>query len=169
MSDFRKWLVKHDACPEALDWLDEQPDQSPEAIWQTCPRGDWLLWWHEAAGTAPESLTAVSYAAANRALDRAADALDAVGVEHTLRSHRVVDEKTSADAARAARAAAKAVAGALETAGDAWATAWYAGVAADAAWGCPWAAAEAAADAAEHQQCADDCRATLGMPEVSHE
>ena len=30
------------ACNEALEWLRGQPD--PETAWNTCPRGDWMLW-----------------------------------------------------------------------------------------------------------------------------
>jgi hypothetical protein len=30
------------ACPEALAWVEAQPDQSPQALWDACPRGDWL-------------------------------------------------------------------------------------------------------------------------------
>lgn len=30
------------ACSESLEWVAAQPDQSPAALWATCPRGDWL-------------------------------------------------------------------------------------------------------------------------------
>ena len=44
-------LKELDACPEAIKWAEAQPDQSLEALWDTCPRGDWLLW---LAGHDPE-------------------------------------------------------------------------------------------------------------------
>lgn len=34
--------LPRDACPEAREWCRTQPDY-PTA-WETCPRGDWLLW-----------------------------------------------------------------------------------------------------------------------------
>ena len=35
-------LARLGACEEALDWCKSQP--SPEAAWDACPRGDWLIW-----------------------------------------------------------------------------------------------------------------------------
>ena len=40
----RTVLTNHNACREALIWLDAQPAQDLASIWATCPRGDWLLW-----------------------------------------------------------------------------------------------------------------------------
>jgi hypothetical protein len=31
-------------CGEAAEWAAAQPDQSLSALWDTCPRGDWMLW-----------------------------------------------------------------------------------------------------------------------------
>ncbi len=32
------------ACVESLRWIESLPDDTPEELWRTCPRGDWLLW-----------------------------------------------------------------------------------------------------------------------------
>ncbi len=32
------------ACKPALQWVEEQPDQSLARLWETCPRGEWLIW-----------------------------------------------------------------------------------------------------------------------------
>lgn len=46
------WLIpgakdmgKFDRCwgSEAYSWACNQPDQSPEVLWKTCPRADWLI------------------------------------------------------------------------------------------------------------------------------
>jgi len=36
------------ACEEAILWVESASDQGPDALWDACPRGDWLLWyaWH---------------------------------------------------------------------------------------------------------------------------
>ena len=39
--EMRFLLVKLDACKEAREWA---ADKSLAEIWQTCERGDWLLW-----------------------------------------------------------------------------------------------------------------------------
>ena len=38
-------LTAIDACDPALQWVRDQPDQEPAALWATCPRGDWLAWY----------------------------------------------------------------------------------------------------------------------------
>jgi len=140
--EFRAWLVTHDACEEALDWLDEQPGQSPEAIWETCPRGDWLLWWHDVAGTPAGVLTPVTYRAADRAIRTyASAALDRAGLSDPAR--RLLTLDAIADATTAAAAAEAAAKAAVR----------------DAAW-----IAAGAASVAELRRSADDCRALLPMP-----
>ena len=41
MSSAHETLERLKACPEAVGWVG---DRSPEAAWQECERGDWLLW-----------------------------------------------------------------------------------------------------------------------------
>lgn len=38
-------LLSLGACHQAIMWASEQPDQSPQRLWETCPRGDWLAWY----------------------------------------------------------------------------------------------------------------------------
>ena len=39
--EFVEKLRKYKACDEAVEWV---ADQSLEEIWETCVRGDWLMW-----------------------------------------------------------------------------------------------------------------------------
>ena len=39
--EFNRFLVKKDACREAVTWA---KDKSLEEAWEQCERGDWLLW-----------------------------------------------------------------------------------------------------------------------------
>ena len=41
MTTFKDLLLKLDACQEARDWA---ADKSWEEVYNTCHRGDWLLW-----------------------------------------------------------------------------------------------------------------------------
>ena len=36
------YLQRRGACAESTTWLRNQPD--PQTAWDTCQRGDWLLW-----------------------------------------------------------------------------------------------------------------------------
>jgi hypothetical protein len=37
----RELLIKLRACQDALDWVG---DKTLQEAWETCPRGDWMLW-----------------------------------------------------------------------------------------------------------------------------
>lgn len=41
---FLEFLRKKNACSLSLDWVMGTGYQSPELLWDFCPRGDWLLW-----------------------------------------------------------------------------------------------------------------------------
>ena len=135
---FRAWLESKRACSEAMKWLDTLEDQSPENVWETCQRGDWLLWWHRRTGTEFAVLEPVVRRCVNRALEYAkVDYIVTVGTKDdylTARKHAY-----AADAAYAYAAAAAA----------------YAAYAADAA---------AAARQKDLGESADDCRELLTMP-----
>jgi hypothetical protein len=147
--DFIEWMKKNNACSGAMQWAISQPEQSVQALWATCQRGDWMLWVHWKIGTAPEVLAPVAYRSATRAMGYASDALDIAGVTHSLRGLVITDKKSAAAAAdAAAHYAAAADAAAARYAAR------YA--AADAA------AADAAA--AERHKSADDCRELLDCP-----
>ena len=163
---FREWLANNGACSKALEWLDTLEDQSPEAVWATCPRGDWLLWWHEQAGTSWEILEPVVRRCVNRALKHAGINF----VVNTPDQYGAAEEAAGeeADAAWAARLATEAA----EAAWGVWVARLAARLAAEAA---RVAARKAGRSvearsagwygyAAERQQCADDCREMLAMP-----
>lgn len=38
---FREWLIKHQACEEAREWVG---DKTVEQAWAECPRDDWMVW-----------------------------------------------------------------------------------------------------------------------------
>lgn len=182
---FIEWLESKCACPSALEWVRAQPDQSLEALWRTCPRGDWMLWVHARAGTPAEALAPVAYRAANRAMGYAIAVLDAAGISHSLLElPEIVDEETArkaeaaAGVARVAAWAAAAGAAYWAAAGAAdWAAYWAAAAeaAAAAAAAQAWAAeaaeaagAAGAADwAAEHLLSSNDCRELLPPPSIN--
>jgi hypothetical protein len=43
-------IMKLDPCHEAWEWLDANADETPETLYNTCRRGDWLLWLAARAG-----------------------------------------------------------------------------------------------------------------------
>ena len=47
ISESMKILSKLGACGTGREWVEEQRDQSPEALWLACPRADWLAWYLE--------------------------------------------------------------------------------------------------------------------------
>ena len=53
--DFVKWLERHDACQDALDWIADQRHQTPRHLWKVCPRGDWMAWLLAELGVAHEA------------------------------------------------------------------------------------------------------------------
>jgi len=177
---FRDWLVEHGACEKALEWVDQQPHRSPEALWRSCTRGDWMLWCHAQADTPAETLAPVAFAAADRACRKyLPHVLEAAGLPEAARSMRqlppIVDTASAREArieaeAAAQAAAARRVAEALEALRVAEAASRAVALAEEPA--VPWAAALAAAQAAEapqaeegeHRRCADHCRRVLSCP-----
>jgi hypothetical protein len=39
------------ACEPSIDWASRRRDQSPQALWETCDRADWLAWYLGKLGT----------------------------------------------------------------------------------------------------------------------
>jgi hypothetical protein len=39
-----EWLQVNKACDLSIQWIEEKNIQSLEEAWNTCKRGDWLLW-----------------------------------------------------------------------------------------------------------------------------
>lgn len=181
---FLEWLQRKGACHAALGWVKAQPDQSVEALWKACERGDWMLWVHSVACTSPEVLAPVAYRAANRAVQYAISALDAAGISHKLmEAPEIIDKETAlaavsvlaGEASQAARCASaravvwSAVHAAKKAAGwaaerEAALTAWAAEQTARAA---EQTAGLVAEQAAELKFCASDCRELLPLPKVN--
>ena len=102
LDKLREW----DACREAIDWVAAQPDQSPAALWSTCPRGDWLLWVLEHSGV---DCRDIDYACAERARQSALRALPPSAERDALAACLpIVDTATARAAASAAWATARA-------------------------------------------------------------
>lgn len=40
-TEFREWLLRRDACEEAIAWAE---GLAPQEAWKTCPRADWMMW-----------------------------------------------------------------------------------------------------------------------------
>jgi len=38
---FKDWLIKQDACGEAINWVG---NMSEREAWENCERADWMLW-----------------------------------------------------------------------------------------------------------------------------
>jgi hypothetical protein len=145
METTKEKLIKLDACHEAIKWAREK---SIQEIWDTCHRGDWMLWLFKR--TNPEQLQELTRAKAHCALT----------VRHLMKDKRSInacevalkfadglatrEELDAAYDAAAAAAAAAAYAYAAYAAAAAYAYAAYAAAAAADA----YAAAAAAADAA---------------------
>lgn len=102
------FLEKHEACSLAKDWIAEQPVKTVPTLWESCSNGEWMLWFHEKAGTPFEVLAPVVYRAVNRALRYAEKALDAAGVAHSLAGVTVHDKASCEVASRAASEASYA-------------------------------------------------------------
>ena len=118
------------ACEEGVAWA---KGKMPKVAWETCPRGDWLIWAAGKAGISPMLLVKAIIPAARRSLvhvpageDRPRLAIEAA--ERCL-EHPTPENRSAAYAAASAAYAA-------------------------------WSAADAAG-ASEHARCADDVRALI--------
>lgn len=163
------------ACEEAIRWVESSPDQSPEALWRTCHRGDWMLWYAGRAGVDRRTLVRAACACARLTLGYVRD-----GEDRPLRAIEIAEAWARGEATRdqvstAARAAflAAAYAARAADAASVVAAAFAAAYAAEAAYYDYAAdAASAAADAPYsadvradiRRRCADAVREVL--PEV---
>ena len=116
-------------CEEAADWAQGKTIQE---IWNTCERGDWLLWWAQKSGLESRKLTATKAACAEFARPYMKDARSIAALDMAHAYGR--GECSADDLAAAASAAAYAYA--------------YAAAAADAAYAAAYAAAASTSPAA---------------------
>jgi immunity protein 5 of polymorphic toxin system len=177
---FRRLLKKLGACEEALEW---SKDKDLKTVWETCERGDWLLWLCGYMADKPgwptrQQLVLAACACAETALKyvpegelRPKQAIDAArrwaNGQCTIEEVREAAEAAAEAAWAAAEAAAEAAAWAAARAAWAAEAAWAAWAAAEAAWAAARAAeaaaraARAAARAAALKECADLVRKEL--------
>ena len=136
MKSTKDILTKLGACTEAVKWAGRK---TPKKAWETCKRGDWLLWIAGKLNVDRKLLVLVACVCARTALKYvpADEDRPRLAIEAAERWADNPTEKNKA-AAWAAWAAAGAAAWAARAAGDAaWdaarAAAWAAGAAGDAA------------------------------------
>ena len=120
MKSTKDILTKLGACTEAVKWAGRK---TPKKAWETCKRGDWLLWIADKLNVDRKLLVLAACACARTALKYvpAGEERPRLAIEAAERWADNPTEKNKA--AAAARAAAWA-------AGDAGAAAWAAGAAA---------------------------------------
>jgi len=157
MKSTKDILTELGACAEAVKWAGRK---TPKKAWETCKRGDWLLWIADKLNVGRKLLVLAACACARTALkyvpageerprlaieaaERWADnpteknkvAAAAAGAAAAARAAAwTAGDAGVAAAARAAAGAAAAARAAAWTAGDAGAAAWAAAAARAAAW-----------------------------------
>ena len=163
MKSTKDILTKLGACTEAVKWAGRK---TPKKAWETCKRGDWLLWIASKLDIDRKKLVLAACACARTALkyvpvgeDRPRIAIETAEAwtrgEATIEQVRTAARAASAAADAAADAAASAAADAASAAARA---AYAAARAAYAASAAASAAAHAAAHAAARKDIADIVR-----------
>ena len=99
-------LVDLGACPEAVKWA--RGVATPECAWETCPRGDWLLWVAMKLGVDRRLLVRAACACARTSLEFAPTGEDRPRIAIETAEAWSRGEATSAQVLAAARAAAYA-------------------------------------------------------------
>lgn len=174
-----KVSIEKFSCSDFESWRKAQPDQSPKALWETCPRGSWMLGYLERTGTSFDTLTPVVYRAVNRALVSVSNSLNVIGIPHTLHNYKVTDKKSANVVASAATwiildvwdsnpCVACKLESLAQSCREAQATFWITvGVAESTVNASANVALYESKDAwaAEHLQCANDCRELLSLPD----
>ena len=132
---FTEWLKKHNACEDAIEW---QEGKDLTIVWQTCHRGDWMLWLAKRAGVEKRLLVLTAAHCANTVRhlmkdERSRNAVD-VAIRYGEGKATVEELQVAAYAAYAAYAyAADAAAAAAAAAAPAAAARAAAAAASDAA------------------------------------
>ena len=131
---FAEYLKSINACDPACKW---QEGKDLETVWNTCERGDWMIW--------------LLVNSENEVTDRE---LRLIAVKCARQVQHLMKDERSINALDVAErfANGEATQEELNAAGDAARAAWAAAMAAGAAAGAAWAAAMAAGDAARAKQ-----------------
>ena len=157
-------LKSKEACPEAVEWAKNYPDF--KSAWNTCHRGDWMLWIAQKLNVDKRKLTLAKGRCAETVIHLMKDqrSIDAIKAAIAYGNGEIDDTqlKDAADAAYTATAAYAADAAAAAAYAAAYAAAAYAAYAAAACTAAAAAAADAAAARKENRQkTADICREIL--------
>jgi hypothetical protein len=175
MQPIKDQLKKLNACSQAIEWVG---DQTLENAWNTCPRGDWMLWLYRRSSNYDfQLLTLAKGHCANTVRHlmkdkRSTDAIDmaikfgeGVATRDELNAAYAAAADAAAAAAAAAAYAADAAAAAYAADADAAAAAYAAAAYAAAAYAAAYAAAaRQTARKANQQATADICRKYLPLP-----
>ena len=46
----QKFFIKHEACSEAMEWMEKDKITTEAQVWAKCNRGDWMIWTLRKAG-----------------------------------------------------------------------------------------------------------------------
>ena len=161
-------LKKHNACPEATEWVRASDKPTAREIWESCERGDWALWIAARLEIDRKLIVTAACLCARQSLvhvrpgeDRPRIAIETA--ERWARGEATIEEvrearRAAAGAAAAAYAAYAAYAAAYAAAAADAADAAYATDAAYAAAAADAAAAAAAAAAARRKSLAESAR-----------
>ena len=138
------WLQTNKACDPSIQWIEEKNIQSLEEAWNTCERGDWLLWMATKLNVDKRKLVLCAALCARTVVQRMQDARsrDAVRVAFLWGRSKATDEQLSS--ARKAAWAAAGGSGAAAAAARAADADDADGAARAAALATAWAAADAA-------------------------
>ena len=49
-SSINKFFIKHEACSEAMEWMEKDKITTEAQVWAKCNRGDWMIWTLRKAG-----------------------------------------------------------------------------------------------------------------------
>ena len=176
--NFKTQLERIEACQEAIDWVE---NKTFKEAWQTCERGDWMLWFAQANKLCGIRILTLAKARCAKLVihlmkdERSKNAVyvaEQYGIGKATRKQLDDASDAASDAARAASYAASNAAraasyaasyaasdAASDAARAASAAAWDAWAASDDAWDA-WAAWATAWDRTL-KQCADICRTTI--------
>ena len=176
MTKILETLIRLGACAKPLEWLalPENEGKSPADLWETCPRGGWLLWLAVKLGVDRNLVTLAACDCARLALPFVPDGEDrprlCIEITEAFTRGEATQEQVRV-AAYATDAAAEAAAPAAKSAAYAAANAAYAAVcsgvcANSAADSADYAATYAAARSETLAECADLVRARISWSVV---
>jgi hypothetical protein len=67
-ADLLEFMLTKRACHEATEWVEQTPG-SPQELWESCPRGDWMLWLAAKAGVDRKQIVLAACTCARLALE----------------------------------------------------------------------------------------------------